>query len=404
MARVGGKIGDSGAKKYWYVTDHVGSVRAVTDKDGKKVWSADYLAFGKQFDKSSNSDFEELHSFTGKEFDPDTGLHYYNARWYDVDLGRFISEDPVADPNNPNLYSYTANNPLRFIDPTGLYFSDDWAAQDEADTENTSYFSESQLADMGYTGGSETDTGGTEGSTGEQTKPGSTTPEGPNLDGKNQGRVDTSKPDNKGNYTQTVYDPDGKKASETTFDKDGNITKQTTYNEKGSNTITYNKDGSIRSSTIRDSNNRLQESTRYNYNKDGSLKSSEQRIMNPNGSYTVYGRFYENNQLRYERENKFSNLGNPLSGKLVEYRYTGDNKEYTITTNYNSKGEVVSRVNTDPYNREDHISDWYGSKLAPSWLDLIPGGIRDTITGAARAIDMVGLFMDWFFDPPFITE
>ena len=119
MARVDGKIGDSGAKKYWYVTDHVGSIRAITDKDGKKVWSADYLAFGKQYIK--DGDFEELHSFTGKEYDPDTGLHYYNARWYDSDLGRFISEDPVADPNNPNLYSYGANNPLRFTDPTGLH-------------------------------------------------------------------------------------------------------------------------------------------------------------------------------------------------------------------------------------------------------------------------------------------
>ncbi|NLY74434.1 MAG: hypothetical protein GX075_03945, partial [Firmicutes bacterium] len=89
-----------------------------------------------------------------------------NARWYDADLGRFISEDPVADPNNPNLYSYTANNPLRWIDPTGFSLEDTWAAQDEADTANTSYFTESQLADMGYTSGSETDTntGGTDGS------------------------------------------------------------------------------------------------------------------------------------------------------------------------------------------------------------------------------------------------
>ncbi len=162
LARVDGRIGDSEAKKYWYVTDHVGSVRAVTDKDGKKVWSADYLAFGKQYIK--DGDFEELHSFTGKEYDPDTGLHYYNARWYDSDLGRFISEDPVADPNNPNLYSYTANNPLRFIDPTGFSLEDTWAEQDAADAENSSYFTESQLADMGYTGGSETDTGGTDGS------------------------------------------------------------------------------------------------------------------------------------------------------------------------------------------------------------------------------------------------
>ena len=117
LARVDGKIGDSDAKKYWYVTDHLGSIRAVTDKDGKKVWSADYLAFGKQYTK--DGDFEELHSFTGKEYDPDTGLHYYNARWYDTDLGRFISEDSAGDPNNPNLYVYSRNNPLIFFDPTG---------------------------------------------------------------------------------------------------------------------------------------------------------------------------------------------------------------------------------------------------------------------------------------------
>ncbi len=122
LARVDGAIGDSNAKKYWYVTDHVGSIRAVTDKDGKKVWSADYFTFGTQFGKSGETDFEELHSFTGKEYDPDTGLHYYNARWYDADLGRFISEDPVADPNNPNLYSYCNNNPGIFVDPTGLSY------------------------------------------------------------------------------------------------------------------------------------------------------------------------------------------------------------------------------------------------------------------------------------------
>ncbi|NLW48878.1 MAG: RHS repeat-associated core domain-containing protein, partial [Firmicutes bacterium] len=51
-----------------------------------------------------------MHSFTGKELDPDTGLYYYCARWYDSELGRFVSEDPAGDPNNPNLYVYGANN------------------------------------------------------------------------------------------------------------------------------------------------------------------------------------------------------------------------------------------------------------------------------------------------------
>ena len=54
--------------------------------------------------------------------DPDIGLYYYNARWCDPDLGRFIFEDLVADLNNPNLYSYCGNNPINRIDPTGKFW------------------------------------------------------------------------------------------------------------------------------------------------------------------------------------------------------------------------------------------------------------------------------------------
>jgi RHS repeat-associated protein len=117
LARVDGMIGDTAAKAYYYHTDQVGSVKAVTDSAGKVVFNADYFAFGTKY--TSNGDFDETHGFTGKEYDSDTGLYYYNARWYDSDLGRFISEDPVMDPNNPNLYTYCANNPLKNIDPTG---------------------------------------------------------------------------------------------------------------------------------------------------------------------------------------------------------------------------------------------------------------------------------------------
>ena len=117
LARVDGVIGDPEAKKYFYHTDHVGSIRVVTDQSGQVVFNADYLAFGTQFTKEG--DFEEFHGFTGKEYDPDIGLYYFNARWYDPDLGRFISEDPAADPNNPNLYSYCGNNPVMRVDPTG---------------------------------------------------------------------------------------------------------------------------------------------------------------------------------------------------------------------------------------------------------------------------------------------
>ena len=122
LARVDGIIDGTNEKTYFYHTDYRGSIRAVTDQSGKLVFSADYLAFGKRFGEKADKGFQENHGFTGKEYDPDTGLYYYNARWYDQDLGRFISEDPAADPNNPNLYSYCGNNPIVYTDPTGRWF------------------------------------------------------------------------------------------------------------------------------------------------------------------------------------------------------------------------------------------------------------------------------------------
>ena len=92
----------------------------ITDQAGQVVYNADYLAFGTRFGK--DNDFEELHGFTGKEYDPDIGLYYFNARWYDPDLGRFISEDPARDPKNPNLYSYCGNSPVMRVDPTGEFW------------------------------------------------------------------------------------------------------------------------------------------------------------------------------------------------------------------------------------------------------------------------------------------
>jgi RHS repeat-associated protein len=217
LARVDGRIGDTEAKKYWYVTDHVGSIRAVTDKDGKKVWSADYLAFGKQFGKDSETDFEELHSFTGKEYDPDTGLHYYNARWYDAELGRFISEDPVGDPNNPNLYSYCRNNPLRFIDPTGLYYE--------------GYVSQSEAMSMHQSRSSSS--GGNYGGTSGGNQGGASSSDGSGSSGREAAPGSTKSKDFWGRETETTWDKDGNKVTETYFDKDGNLKGVKHYNPDG---------------------------------------------------------------------------------------------------------------------------------------------------------------------------
>ena len=65
------------------------------------------------------------YAFTGKELD-DTGLYYFAARYYDSSVGRFISQDTylgnLRDPDTQHLYVYTANNPLKYVDPTGNSF------------------------------------------------------------------------------------------------------------------------------------------------------------------------------------------------------------------------------------------------------------------------------------------
>ncbi len=106
---------------YFYHTDHLGSTVLVTDVAGAIVWTAEYTPFGSI--SMAEGMFEKAVKFTGKDLDLDTGLYYYNARWYDSEIGRFISEDTYqGELNNPqtlNLYIYVQNNPLIYVDPSG---------------------------------------------------------------------------------------------------------------------------------------------------------------------------------------------------------------------------------------------------------------------------------------------
>ena len=60
-------------------------------------------------------------SYTGRELDTDTGLYYYRNRWYDSEIGKFISEDPIGFAGGINGYGYVGNNPVGFSDSLGLY-------------------------------------------------------------------------------------------------------------------------------------------------------------------------------------------------------------------------------------------------------------------------------------------
>ncbi len=66
------------------------------------------------------------YAFTGREYDKETGLYYYRARYYDPEIGRFISKDPfpgfLSYPQTLNLYPYVGNNPVNRVDPWGLWW------------------------------------------------------------------------------------------------------------------------------------------------------------------------------------------------------------------------------------------------------------------------------------------
>ena len=93
----------------------------MTDDAGNILWQDDVTPFGEETGESGCVERDGF--YTGKKIDRDTGLYYFNSRWYDPELGRFITEDPVKD--GTNWFSYVANNPLRYTDPTGLRLDDD---------------------------------------------------------------------------------------------------------------------------------------------------------------------------------------------------------------------------------------------------------------------------------------
>ncbi len=113
---------DTGNHTYFHHLDHVGTTEAITDSTGYLVWDASFDAYGNTLRQNGSITFTP--SYTGRELDIDTGLYYLNARWYDPELGRFITEDPIRD--GENWYGYVRNNPLRYVDPTGLEPTLDW--------------------------------------------------------------------------------------------------------------------------------------------------------------------------------------------------------------------------------------------------------------------------------------
>ncbi|MCX5723654.1 MAG: FG-GAP-like repeat-containing protein [Nitrospirae bacterium] len=120
-------IASNGTVNYWH-GDHLGSSSVITDSTGAKVQTVTYYPYGgtNRNESSSNPAIDVPYKYTGKELDASTGLYYYEARYYDSVLARFISADTIvpnaSDPQSYNRYSYVRNNPLKYTDPSGHSF------------------------------------------------------------------------------------------------------------------------------------------------------------------------------------------------------------------------------------------------------------------------------------------
>ncbi|MNQ74930.1 putative deoxyribonuclease RhsB [compost metagenome] len=117
MARVDQAEGEE-QKLYYFHTDQIGTPLEMTDADGSIVWQATYKAWG-ALERLHVNAVEQNLRFQGQYFDDETGLHYNTFRYYDPEVGRFVTQDPIGLLGGDNLYQY-GSNPLGWIDPLGL--------------------------------------------------------------------------------------------------------------------------------------------------------------------------------------------------------------------------------------------------------------------------------------------
>ncbi|KPZ11451.1 Rhs family protein [Pseudomonas syringae pv. viburni] len=117
LARVDQREGEDKNKVYYYHTDQIGTPLEMTDAEGHIVWQAKYAPWG-LIKQLVVNEVEQNLRFQGQYFDVETGLHYNTFRYYDPEIGRFITQDPIGLSGGDNLYLY-APNPYGWVDPLG---------------------------------------------------------------------------------------------------------------------------------------------------------------------------------------------------------------------------------------------------------------------------------------------
>ena len=125
---------------FFYHPDHLGSSSYITGQDGKVSQHTEYIAFGEILFDEHNTEHTMPYLFNGKELDQETNLTYFGARYLDMKTSLWLNTDPLSgynpiqetehyidgqhnggiyNPMNMATYSYTYQNPIKYIDPNG---------------------------------------------------------------------------------------------------------------------------------------------------------------------------------------------------------------------------------------------------------------------------------------------
>jgi RHS repeat-associated protein len=107
----------------YFITDHLGSTRAIVNASGNIIAQSDYYPFGLQHENSNLLASTNRYTFSGKEKQTTAEINYldFTNRMYDEFLGRWFVQDPLMEKHyDYSPYAYVYNNPLRFVDPFGL--------------------------------------------------------------------------------------------------------------------------------------------------------------------------------------------------------------------------------------------------------------------------------------------
>ncbi len=137
-----------GTDTYWYLNDHLSTPQKMVDSSGTVVWSAEHKAFGEAIVNGDGSLVVNNFRFPGQYYDTENGLYYNMYRYYNKNIGRYLTQDPLnitaiqlirqnqnndfifsignlfyqyalMSPHVQNVYTYSINNPVKFTDSSG---------------------------------------------------------------------------------------------------------------------------------------------------------------------------------------------------------------------------------------------------------------------------------------------